>query len=155
MELFMGIFLQDIRYAVRVLFKNPGFTVITVLALALGIGANTAIFSVVNTVLLRPLPYPEPDRLMMVWVDNRVSGIKEDVNSYANYVDLRDQNKVFQHLAGCANATYSLTDIGEPEEIRGSRVTANFFQVMGVNPAMGRPLTVEEEEVGHDQVAVI
>jgi putative ABC transport system permease protein len=146
---------QDLRYGARMLAKNPGFTLIAVLTLALGIGANTAIFSVVNAVLLRPLPYPEPDQLSWVWLDNRREGIHEDITSFPNFVDWRDQNQVFQGLAGVNGWAPSLTGMGEPEELRGASVSANFFALMDVNPMLGRGFLPAEEEDGHDQVVVI
>src|SRR5919199_6614383 len=132
----MNTLLQDLRYGLRMLWKSPGFTAVAVVALALGIGANTAIFSVVNAVLLRPLPFAEPDRLVIVWMDNRVMGVKEDIHSYPNFVDYRDQNKVFATLAAYRPASLNLTGTGEPERITGAAATASFFDVMRVAPAV-------------------
>ncbi|MCI0489447.1 MAG: ABC transporter permease [Blastocatellia bacterium] len=146
---------QDLRYAFRTLIKRPGFTVVAVLALALGIGANTAIFSVVNGVILRPLPYTEPDRLAMVWLDNRRQGIREDITSYPNFIDWRDQNQVFEGMAGFRSWRQSLTGTGEPEELRGASVSANFFQIMGTSPSLGRGFTAEEETPGKDNVVIL
>src|SRR5687767_11983660 len=115
---------QDLRYALRLLFKNPGFTAVAVLTLALGIGANTAIFSVINTVLLRPLPYKDPDRLVMVWEDDTKGGYPRDTPAVANYVDWRDQNQVFESMAAMADQSFNLTGVGEPERIEGRRVSA-------------------------------
>src|SRR5256714_14199579 len=111
----MESLLQDIRYGVRMLLKRPGFTVVAVLALALGIGANTVIFSVVNAILLNPLPYPHPDRLVMVWLDNKRLGMDQDWHPYANYADYRDQNTVFEKLAAFNDRRFNLTGVGEPE----------------------------------------
>ena len=105
----MTTLLQDIRYAFRMLLKQPGFTAVAVIALALGIGANTAIFSIVNAVLLRPLPYSEPGQLVMVWMDYRVGGNKEDIHSWPNYADLRDQNRVFSSMAAYTTGGYNIT----------------------------------------------
>src|SRR5215475_3289653 len=146
---------QDLRYGARMLLKNPGFTLIAVLTLALGIGANTAIFSVVNGVLLSALPYPHPEQLAMVWCDNRRQGIPDDITSYPNFVDWRDRNKTFQGMAGVTDDTYNLTGRGEPEEIRAASVSPNFFQLLGVNPALGRGFTAEEEQPGRDRIAIL
>jgi len=152
---YMQNFLQDMRFGLRMLLKNPGFAVVAVIALSLGIGANTAIFSVVNGVLLRPLPYPQPEQLTMVWLDNRRQGIREDVTSYPNFLDWRNQNKTFQEMAAVRNVNTSLTGVGEPEELRGASVSANFFQLMGVAPAYGRGFTAEEEQPGKDNIVVL
>jgi len=146
---------QDLRYGARMLLKNPGFTLIAVLTLALGIGANTAIFSVINGVLLSALPYPHPEQLAMVWCDNRRQGIPDDITSYPNFVDWRDRNKTFQGMAGVTSDRYNLTGTGEPEEIRGATVSINFFQLIGVNPMLGRVFTAEEEQPGRDKVVVL
>ena len=118
-------FLHDMRFALRMLLKNPGFTIVAVIALALGIGANTAIFSVVNTVLLRPLPYKDPERLVMVWEDASKTGYPRDTPSAANYVDWRDQNQVFEGMAAFTDESFNLTGAGEPERLSGVRVSAS------------------------------
>jgi len=146
---------QDLRYGIRMLRSKPGFAVIAILALALGIGANTAIFSVVNAVILRPLPYPQPEQLAMVWLDNRRQGIHDDITSFPNFVDWRDQNHVFQSMAGMSNTAYTLTGVGEPEQLRGANVSANFFQLISVSPAQGRGFSAEEEEPGKNQVVIL
>jgi putative ABC transport system permease protein len=137
------------------LLKNPVFTAVALIALSLGVGANTAIFSVVNGVLLSPLPYPHPDQLAMVWGDNREQGIRDDITSYPNFLDWRDRNKTFHGMAGFRDYAINLTGAGEPEELRGAAVTSNFFQLMGVNPAMGRGFTIEEEQPGKDKIIVL
>jgi putative ABC transport system permease protein len=137
------------------LLKNPGFTLIAVLTLALGIGANTAIFSVINGVLLSALPYPQPEQLTMVWLDNRRQGIPDDITSYPNFVDWRDRNKTFQGMAGMTSSNVHLTGAGEPEEISAAIVSISFFQVMGVGPALGRGFTPEEERPGSDRVVIL
>jgi len=106
--------IQDLRYAVRMLIKKPSFTVVVIAALALGIGANTAIFSIVNSILLKPLPYPDPGRLVMVWMDNKRMNVDQDIHSYPNYVDYRDQNEVFESLAAYYGVSVSLVGDGEP-----------------------------------------
>ena len=151
----MQSLLQDLRYAARMLLRNPGFTFVAVVTLALGIGANTAIFSVVHAVLLRPLPYPESEQLAWVWMDNRKEGIHEDIASWPNFVDWRTQNQVFEGLAGVRDRTFNLTGSGEPEELRGANVTINFFDLMRVNPKTGRGFTSDEEQEGRDRVVVI
>ncbi|HVG32959.1 MAG TPA: ABC transporter permease [Pyrinomonadaceae bacterium] len=151
----MSTFWQDLRYGFRMLLKKPGFTVVAILALGLGIGANTAIFSVVNAVLLRPLPYPDPDQLVIVWMDNRQMSMNEDIHSFPNYVDYRDQNKVFDRLAAYRGASANLTGTGEPERILGGAATASLFEVMKVAPLIGRVFTAEEDQEGHDKVIVL
>jgi putative ABC transport system permease protein len=146
---------QDLRYGARMLLKNPGFTLIAVLTLALGIGANTAIFSVINGVLLSSLPYPNPEQLAMVWCNNRRQGIPDDITSYPNFVDWRDRNKTFQGMAGMTSGRTNLTGVGEPEEISAATVSINFFQLMGVNPVLGRSFTAEEEIPGRNRIVVI
>src|SRR5215471_14905948 len=128
----METLIHDLRYAVRMLTKKPAFAVIVVSALALGIGANTAIFSVVNSILLRPLPYRDPGRLVMVWMNNKRMNVDQDIHSYANYVDYRDQNQTFESLAAYGGISLNLVGTGEPERIIGSAATANLFQVLGV-----------------------
>src|SRR4026208_2313538 len=118
---------QDIRYGARTLRKNFGFTLVAVIALALGIGANTAIFSVVNTVLLRPLPYKDPEQLVMVWEDASRQGYPRDTPAAANFVDWRDQNSVFSGMAAMADAYFNLTGVGDPERLQGQLVSASLF----------------------------
>src|SRR5215216_1719315 len=151
----METLFQDIRYAVRMLLKKPVFTAIVVLALAIGIGANTAIFSVVNAILLRPLPYKNPDRLSMVWLDNTRLGVDQDWHSYANYIDYKQQSQTFDDMAAFNNRSFNLTGEGEPVRVTGVWATASLFSVMGIEPALGRTFTVEEEEPGKDLVAVL
>ena len=135
----MRTLLQDIRYACRMMIKNPGFTAVAVLALALGVGANTAIFSVVNAVILRPLPYEEPDRLVTVERDFGAEGTRSAV-SMTKFVFYREHNQVFDQLGAYAQlgAGQNLTGVGEPERIRGIRVSVELFDVLGVTPAIGR-----------------
>jgi putative ABC transport system permease protein len=124
--------------------KKPGFTFIGVLALALGIGANTAIFSVVNAVLLRPLPYQHPERLVWIWETNPGADIKQETASMPNFNDWRTQSQSFEEMAAFAGAALTLTSEHEPERIPGSVITANFFSVLGIQPLMGRSFTPEE-----------
>ena len=146
---------QDLRYGLRMLVKNPGFTIVAVIALALGIGANSAIFSVVNTVLLRPLPYKDPDRLVMVWEDDTKHGYPRDTPAAANYIDWRDQNQVFEGMAAMADLSINLTGVGEPERIDGRRVSANLFSLLGVEPQLGRAFLPEEDQPGSNHVVII
>jgi putative ABC transport system permease protein len=148
-------FWQDLRYGARMLLKNPGFTLIAIMTLALGIGANTAIFSVVNGVLLSALPYPQPEQLAMVWCDNRRQGIPDDITSYPNFVDWRDRNKTFQGMAGMTSSNLHLTSVGEPEEIQAATVSVNFFRVIGVGPMLGREFTAEEEQPGNSKIVIL
>jgi putative ABC transport system permease protein len=151
----MSRLLQDIRYGLRTLRRNSGFTVVAVLTLALGIGATTAIFSVVNGVLLRPLPFRDADRLAMVWLDNVPQGIRQDITSYPTFADWREQNRVFEGMAGFSPQQANLTGEAEPERIARAAVTAGFFPLLGVEPARGRGFDVREEEQGSHRVAVL
>jgi putative ABC transport system permease protein len=140
---------------VRVLLRNPGFTAIALLTFAVGIGVNTAVFSVFNGVLLRPLPYPDAGRITMMWMDNRNQGIKEDIGSYPLYRDWREQSTSFEHVAAYTPSSFTLTGSDEPERIAGAQTTANFFDVMGLGPAIGRLYTEAQEKPGNDRVVVI
>ena len=146
---------QDVRYGLRMLAKNPGFTAVAVIALALGIGANTAIFSVVNTVLLRPLPYKNPEQLVMVWEENSKQGFPHDTPSAANYIDWRDQNHVFASMAALTDISFNLTGVGDPERIDGQRVSATLFSLFGVEPKLGRAFRPEEDQPGASQVVMM
>jgi putative ABC transport system permease protein len=145
----------DIRYALRLLLRAPGFSAIAILTFAVGIGINTAVFNVVNGVLLRPLPYPDADRITLLWMDNRRQGIKEDITSYPNYLDWRDQSTSYAHMAAFTPGAVSLTGAGDPARVRAASVTANFFDVMGMAPIAGRVFTVENETPGRDAVVVL
>lgn len=146
---------RDVRHAARVILRAPGFSVIAILTFAVGIGVNTAVFNVVNGVLLRPLPYPDADRITMLWMDNRRQGIREDITSYPAYIDWKTQSRSYEHMAAVTPAAFSLTGAGEPERLLGAAVTASFFDVMGVLPSMGRVFTVEHETPGEDSVVVL
>jgi putative ABC transport system permease protein len=148
-------FVGDVRFALRMLFRAPAFSVIAILTFAVGIGINTAVFNVVNGVLLRPLPYPDADRITMLWMDNRRQGIKEDITSYPNYLDWRGGSTSYEHMAAFTPNAFSLTGTGEPERLLGASVTASFFDVMGVRPLLGRTFTVEHETPGQDGVVVL
>ena len=149
----MNTLWQDIRYGFRMLWKSPGFTLITVLALALGIGANTAIFSVVNTVLLRPLPYPNADRI--VFMGEWSQQVPEMSVAYPNFLDWREQAQTMEQLGAFRGANYILTGVGEPERLDGRQVSAGFFNVLGVTPATGRNFSPDEDKPGATPVAMI
>src|SRR6476660_943865 len=144
---------QDIKYGTRMLLKNPGITAIVILALALGIGANTAIFSVVNSVLLRPLPYDEADRLVFL---NEKSPVLDEMSiSYPNFTDWRSQNHVFEKIGVYNRNSYNLTGAGDAERIPTAQVSADLFSVLGVNAAVGRVFSNDEDKPGGAPVVVL
>jgi putative ABC transport system permease protein len=145
---------KDIRFAFRNLRKNLGVTAVAVLSLALGIGANTAIFSAIHAILLRPLPYKDPGRLAQLWMDNRRLGLHVDLTSYPNYEDWK-RNRVFDDLAGFVPTDGILTGLEEPARIPDAVVTANLFSVLGVQPALGRAFTAEEEQPERGRVVIL
>ena len=149
----MGTLLQDIRYGVRLLLKSPTFTLISVLTLALGIGANTAIFSVVNGVLLRPLPYPQPSQL--VAFSEKTANFESSSISYPNFEDWRRRNTSFTAIAAYRSDDFSISGTGETERVRAGMVSAPLFQILGVSPVRGRFFTAEEDRLGAAPVAVI
>jgi putative ABC transport system permease protein len=144
---------QDLRYALRQMLKGPVFTVVAVVTLALGIGANTAIFSVVNGVLLRPLPYPNAGQLVMLWEQNPHRGWFENIISGENFLDWQKQNQVFASMAAFESDFFTLTGKQQAEEIVGERVSANLFSVLGVQPFLGRLFLPEENR--QDKTAVV
>ncbi len=146
---------QDVRYGLRKLRKNPGFTAVAVLTLALGIGANTAMFSVIDGVLLRPLPYRQPDRLAALWETVEKEGGAKWRVAPANFSDWREQNQAFEDVAAFYATSLNLTGAGEPELLRGVRATANYFTVLGVEPMLGRSFLPEEEVLGQDRVVLL
>src|SRR3989440_10238904 len=139
---------QDLRYAARMLARTPAFTTIAVLALALGIGANTAIFSVVNKVLLQPLPFKNPGELVIIWENATHLGFPKNTPSPANFLDWRDQSTLFTGMAAMAPKDFNLTGVGEPERLDGRRVSANLFDLLGVQPRLGRRFLPEEDKPG-------
>ena len=152
----MEYLLKDIRYAFRQLTKHPAFSLIAIFALALGIGANTAIFSVVNAVLLQPLPYRAPNELVWLWGTNPLNEIPKEAASYPDFNDWRQQAQSFQSMAGFANSSAILTgDGGEPERLPGGVVLGDFFTVLGVEPALGRKFLPEESEQGKSRVVIL
>ena len=143
---------QDVHYGLRQLRRSPGFTAVAVLTLALGIGANTAIFSLVNGVLLHPLPYRSPDRLAMVWEKSR-DGSAENVG-YATYLDWKAQSKSFEQLA-IYSSWQPVLQVGEPEQLNGLRVTSNYFRTLGVHPELGRDFLPEEDVPNANKVVML
>ena len=145
--------MNDLRFAIRQLGKSPGFTVVAVLTLALGIGANTTMFTAVNAVLLRPLPYPQPDRLVQILEAARQGS--PTVVAYPNFLDWQQETKLFADMAAYQLATFNLTGADEPERVPGLRITANFFRTLGVKPALGRDFLAEEDEPGGSAVLLL
>src|SRR2546423_9293359 len=145
---------QDVRYGGRMLLKNAGFTTIAVLALALGIGANSAIFTVVNTLLLRPLPYKNPSQLVVIWENATHLGFPKNTPSAANFLDWQKQNTLFEGMAAFSERSFNLTGVGEPERLEGRRVSANLFDLLGVRPILGRNFVPDEDKPG-TKVAVL
>jgi putative ABC transport system permease protein len=146
---------QDLRFGARMFVRKPGFTAVAVLTLALGVGANTMIFSVVNGVLLHPLPYRDSERIMRVMVSNQQRGIADGPVSYLRYEDLRDRNRSFEKTAAFAFDNFNLTGQEQPEQLQGVRASASLFEVLGVNPARGRLFLPEEDRPGGAQVALV
>src|SRR5262245_1107295 len=147
---------QDLRFGARMLIKKPGFTLIAVITLSLGIGANTAIFSVVHAALLRPLPYEEPDRLVMIWERNLSRGLEQSQASPVTYCDWREQKRLFDKIACWWYPQVNLTDTGgEPQRVRTIDVTDGFFDVLGARPSIGRGFQPGEDRPGGERLAVI
>jgi len=149
----MEILLQDIRYGVRMLRKSPGFAAVAMITLALGIGANTAIFSVVNGVLLNPLPYPQPEQLAALY--QRTSHFTEASIPYPNFLDWQRENRSFSALAAYRHEDFNLTGLGEPQRLQGEMVSASFFPLFGVKPVVGRTFITSEDLLGGAPVALI
>jgi putative ABC transport system permease protein len=147
--------LQDVRYGARTLRKNPGFTFFAAVVLALGIAANTAIFSIADTVLLRPLPYRDAGRLVMVWEDSAPYGFPRDTPAPGNFSDWKARNEVFEDMAASSDGTFNLTGDGNPQEILGRYVTANLFSVLGTRVALGRDFRPEDDIPGTARVAIL
>ncbi|HKD13125.1 MAG TPA: ABC transporter permease, partial [Candidatus Angelobacter sp.] len=143
---------QDIRFALRMLRKNPGFATVAVLVLAVGIGATTAIFSVINAVLLQPLPYPDSGRLVVV---EGLAGTRHIPLSYPELLAWRDQKDIFEDAAAFINSGFALTGSGEPEQLRGMTVSASILKILGVKPEAGRNFLPEEDARTAEPVAMI
>jgi putative ABC transport system permease protein len=146
---------KDIRYGMRSLLKYPGFTAVAAITLALGIGANTSIFSLVNAVLLRPLTFAEPDRLMQVFEDASAIGFPRGDVASGNYADWKRQQAVFDDMAALTPRSFSLTGEGDPERILAHAVTSNFFPLLGIQPALGRNFSAEEDKPGAGKATVV
>ena len=147
--------MQDLRFGLRMLRKSPGFTITAVVTLALGIGANTAIFSVVNAVLLRSLPYQDANRLVTVWSYNRARGDDTDLVSPLDFADWRAQSSAFENLAASTDEQFTMTGAGQPVTVIAYAFSADYFRVLGVTPLAGRTFLKEEEQPGKNQVAVL
>src|SRR6266480_3357515 len=152
-ESFVHTCWQDLRYGTRTLRKSPGFTIVAVLTLALGIGANTAIFTVFNAVILRPLPLLEPDRIVRMWHTSQGGGIGSV--SYLNFEDWQAQGTLFAGMAAYLGGSFNLTRKGGPERIPGAFVSVNYLDVMGMKPLLGRAFLAGEDKPGNNRVALI
>ncbi len=146
----MSTFLHDLRFAFRMLVKSPGFTVVAVIALALGVGANTAIFSVVNSALIRPLPFKDPDRLALVWTQKYNTNV-----SKAEFVELKNNIQSVEDMAAYSGWSFTLTGLNEPLQVSGARATAAFFSLLGADAALGRAFAPDEDQPGQDRVIVL
>ena len=150
----MDTLLRDLRYGFRVFAKNPDFSSIAIITLALGIGANTAIFSVVNAALLRPLPYQDPDRLVYVWSAEKARGINQSTVSIPDLRDWRQQNRVFDGMVGWWSGRYNLSGGDEPQQVSGWTVSPNFFEVFGAQPELGRTFAPNEDQGAKELVVL-
>jgi putative ABC transport system permease protein len=152
---FLEALLQDVRYGLRMLRKSPSFTFFAIAVLALGIAANSAIFSIADNVLVRPLPYRDSNRLVMVWEDSSAYGFPKDTPAPGNFADWKSRNQVFEDVAAISDASLNLTGSGNPEDLLGKWVTANLFSVLGVNPTFGRDFRPEDDVPGAAHVAIL
>src|SRR5436853_1196161 len=151
----MGTLKQDLSYALRMLAKNPGFTMAVVIVLALTIGVNTTIFSVISAVLIRPLPYKDPAHLVMVWETDLKRGLTRGIVSPANFLDWKEQSQSFDDLSPWRFWYFNLTGTDEPERVQGLLVASNFFDLLGVKPQLGRAFAPEDEHPGNDKVVIL
>jgi putative ABC transport system permease protein len=151
----MEALIKDIRCGIRSILKRPGFATLAVITLGLGIGASTAIFSVVNGILLRPLVYRDSERIMILWQTAARGGVEQEAVSPANFMDLREQSRLFQNIAGAEPYSHTLTGDGEPQIIRSWLVTSGFFETLGVNPLRGRTFTADEFQPGRGDVVIL
>jgi predicted permease len=151
----MSLMFQDLRYAARMLRKNAALTIVIVLSLAVGIGANTAIFSVVNALLLKPLPYPEPDRLAILWLRSPGIGIPQDWPSPGQYMDIKAENHSFDELSISIGGSFNLTGLDRPERLEGMRTSSTLLDMLGAKPLLGRTLLAEEDQPGKPPVALL
>src|ERR1700733_2446961 len=146
---------QDVRYGIRVLRKNKGFAAVAAITLALGIGANTAIFSVVNAAILRPLPYPHPERLAILWGNVKRVRVERRGASYPDYLDWRDQTRSFETMAAFTGNKFALTGIDTPERISGEYVSQPYFSLLGIRAAVGRTFRPEEDQTPQRDAVVV
>src|SRR6185295_12170000 len=153
LEVQMEAFKQDISYGLRMLLAKPSFTIIAVLALALGIGVNSAIFSVVNGVLLKPMAYKEPDKLVRIW--EKWGGFDQGSISYPNFKDWRERNQSFEKMAAYRWTGFNLTGGDQPERLSGRQVSSELLDVLGVAPVFGRNFRPDEDREGANPVAII
>jgi predicted permease len=147
--------LQDFRYALRILRKNPGMTIVIVLSLAIGIGANSAVFSVVDALMLRPLPYPQPERLAAIWLHSPGIGIFRDWPSPGQYIDIRNENHSFEEMSISRLTSFTITGLDQPERIDGMRTSSGLLHMLGARPLLGRVLLPEEDKPGKPQVSIL
>ena len=146
---------NDLRYGWRVMRRSPGFAAVALLTLAIGIGANAAIFSIVNGVLLRPLPFPDSSRIVTIWETDPNRNVVRGTTSPAELLDWQDMNHSFAELSGWRSLLFTITGSGDAEQVHGSQVTGNFFRMLGVSPAIGRDFSKEDEQPGHEQVVIL
>src|SRR3984893_4106061 len=151
----MNTLLYDLRYGVRMLLKNPGFTFAALLTLALGIASSTAIFSVIDGVLLHPLPYPDSEEIMVLSPTMRSNGTSGGASGPANYIDWAAQNDVFSFMSASRGEQCSLSEGDRPERVRGTMTTSSLFRLFGVSPILGRTLMPSDEQPGHNHVVVL
>src|SRR5581483_9071771 len=154
----METLLQDLRFSIRQLSKTPGLALVAIITLALGIGANTAIFSVVNGVLLKPLQFRDPDRLVRVWhvpPAKSFPGMPTFAVSAANYLDWQNQSRSFESMAIYTRRGFTITGSGKPEEVNACAASSGFFQTLGVEPLLGRTFAPDEDQPGHSNVVVL
>src|SRR5215471_1086359 len=146
---------SDLSYGARNLLKHPGFTAVAVLSLAIGIGANCAIFSVTNALLLRPLPYKDSERLVILWSRSPGLNVPQDWFSPGQYIDVKTENQVFEETAVTIGGSFNLTGQGTPEHVDGARVSSSFFSLLGASASIGRVFGPEEDELGKPQVVIL
>ena len=151
----MDSLLRDVKFSIRSLLKHPGFAAVAVLTLALGIGANTTIFSTVDALILHPFSFPNQERLVVVWEQNRAVGIQRGEVAPGNFTEWRDQNQVCEQLIAIQQKAFDVSDGAHPERLHGYGVTSGFFDALGVKAARGRTFLPEESQPGSDQVVVL
>jgi len=147
--------MNDLRYAFRQLLRQPGFTIMAVIALGLGIGANTVLFSAINTLFLRPLTYPKPEQLVRVWGSFPERGLDQANVSWPRYSAWRDQQQCFSKFAAQSFTGFTLTGRGDPENLQGIRVTSDFLPTLGIEPLFGRTFTADDDRPGGPNVAIL